>query len=79
MKDKLVYYGGNGFGECDETGVFTVCFSKETKEFNRLNEAKKFYDSLDEEKAFWDLTRIPELIDAMVIDSGKETEDLPFS
>lgn len=38
-----------------------------TGHFTRLSEARKFYDSLDGEKAIWNMTRIPELLDAKTI------------
>lgn len=65
MAKKLKYYGGNGFDTIiNDKGHFTVKMDEDLdKEFTDLTEAKKFYDSLNEEKAFWDDTTIPELID----------------
>ena len=52
---KLEYYGGQGFGYSNENGKFEVRANK-TKLFTKLSEAKKYYDSLNEEKAIWDIT-----------------------
>lgn len=60
--EKLKNYGGQGYGFSKEIGKFEVK-AKETKEFNKLSEARSYYDSLNEEKAIWDLTKIPELLD----------------
>jgi hypothetical protein len=62
MSKKLKYYGGQGYGYSKETGKFEVK-AKVNKTFDRLSEAKAYYESLNEEKAIWDLTTIPELIE----------------
>jgi hypothetical protein len=59
---KLKYYGGQGYYYSNENGKFEVK-SKEIKIFNKLSEARKYYDSLNEEKAIWDITKIPELLE----------------
>lgn len=65
---ELQYYGGNGWDSCHTEGKFCVKhgddFDFQEIEFTDLSEAKKFYDSINTEKAFWDYTTIPELIDA---------------
>ena len=66
--NKLEYYGGDGYGSSTEIGKFEVKASK-TKTFNKLSEARKYFDSLNEEKAIWDLTRAPELLDCYVLNS----------
>lgn len=62
---QLKYYGGNGFANFNEHGKFEIKANQITK-FNKLSEAKKYYDSLNEEKAIWNITLIPELIDCQV-------------
>jgi hypothetical protein len=37
--------------------------AKVTKEFTKLSEARAYYESLNEEKAIWDITTIPELLE----------------
>jgi hypothetical protein len=65
MKNNLKYFGGSGFEGLKENGKYEVkC--KITKQFSKLSEAKKYYESLNEEKAFWDITNMPELIEAFV-------------
>jgi len=64
---KLKHLSGDGFEHFNEDGKFEVkSKGNEIKEFNKLSEAKKYYDSLNEEKAIWDITLIPELIDCQV-------------
>lgn len=63
MKNRLKYYGGQGYGYSNENGNFEVDAS-DSKEFTSLSEAKGYYESLNEEKAIWDVTNIPELIEA---------------
>jgi hypothetical protein len=62
LNKKLKHYGGQGYEYSKENGKFEVR-AKETKVFYILSEAKKYYENLNEEKAIWDLTRLPELID----------------
>jgi hypothetical protein len=63
MAKKLRNYGGSGFDYASEDGLFKVV-ATETKQFNKLSEAKAYYESLNEQKAIWDLTKLPELLDA---------------
>lgn len=60
---KLKYYGGQGYYYSNENGKFEVK-AKEIKIFNKLSEARKYYDSLNEEKGIWDITKLPELLEA---------------
>jgi len=62
MRKKLKDYGGQGYGYSEEIGKFEVK-AKDNKTFDKLSEAKRYYESLNEEKAIWDITSIPELIE----------------
>lgn len=66
-KPQLEYYGGNGVESVfNDKGKFEVNFGGDKKiirVFVSLKEAKRFYDSLNEPKALWDMTRIPELLE----------------
>lgn len=59
----LEHYGGDGF-HSRETGKFTVASEGSLREFTSMSEARRYYDSLEGEKAFWDNTGCPELLDA---------------
>lgn len=65
---QLEYYGGDGIESVfSDNGKFEVHFGGDKNNirvFVSLKEAKRFYDSLNEEKALWDVTRIPELLEA---------------
>lgn len=61
---KLKYYGGNGFHTCRVPGNYRVVSDELDIQFTDLNEAKEYYKSLKGEKAFWDVTVCPQLIDA---------------
>lgn len=64
---KLEYYGGEGVESVfNDKGNFEVKFGGDKnmiRVFVSLKEAKRFYDSLNEEKALWDMTRAPELLE----------------
>ena len=62
MSKKLKYYGGQGYGYSKEVGKFKVV-AKGSKYFDRLSEAKEYYEGLNEGKAIWDITALPELIE----------------
>ena len=62
MNKKLIYGWGDGFDFSTENGLFEVK-AKKIKQFSKLSQARQYYDSLNEEKAIWDLTRIPELLE----------------
>ena len=54
---------GSGWGYCNSKGIFEVKWSNNKVKFTDLKDAKKFYESIKEDKAFWDVTRLPELIE----------------
>jgi hypothetical protein len=64
--NKLNLYGGQGYDYSNEIGLFEVK-AKQNKTFTSLKEAKKYYESLNENKAIWDITKIPELIECHYI------------
>ena len=65
---KLKYYGGVGFLFSKENGLFEVK-ANANKVFRKLSSAKKYYESLHEEKAIWDITnQIPVLLESHYID-----------
>ena len=65
---KLEYYGGNGYDGVNEKGSFEVKASaSKDKLFNSLSDARDYYNSLNEIKALWDLTTIPELLEAHIL------------
>jgi hypothetical protein len=59
---KLQLYVGDGYDYSAENGKYEV-EAKVTKEFTKLSEARAYYESLNEEKAIWDITTIPELLE----------------
>ena len=63
MSKKLKYYGGQGFEGLSELGKYEVRANVD-KSFNCLSEAKEYYESLNEEKAIWDVTFMSDLIEA---------------
>lgn len=66
MTKKLKYYGGSGFSCIRENGVFEVLSADGINLYKKFSEAKKYYDSLKEEKAIWDITKVPELLDSYI-------------
>ena len=60
---KLEYYGGQGFGYSKEDGHFEVKSNRGLKVFNKLSEAKSYYESLRCEKSIWEHTPAPELLE----------------
>ena len=61
---KLTYWGGNGYDYSQENGKFEVKAKYlGKKQFTKLSEAKKYYDSLNAEKSIWDITKLPELLE----------------
>ena len=56
--EKLIYYGGEGYGYARENGEYLVRYSDEEgeqeKQFDSLSLAVKFYDSIQCEKSIWD-------------------------
>ena len=64
MKEKkLIYYAGDGYDGVHENGKFEVKTNSSHKEFTKLSEARKYFDSLNEAKFIWDVNGIPELLD----------------
>jgi hypothetical protein len=78
MAKKLRFNSGIGYGYSKEIGKFEVKtsgynYSPENdrfevnvmviKKFTKLSEAVAYYESLNEEKAIWDVTIIPELLE----------------
>lgn len=66
-KKKLVSVSGQGYDYSPEIGIFEVSGSI-VKQFTKLSEAIEYYESLYEEKAIWDITTIPELLDCAVFE-----------
>ena len=62
MKKKLKYYGGEGFAYANEHGKFEVRGDK-TIVFISLSVARSYYESLNEEKSIWDVTRGADLLE----------------
>lgn len=77
MKTKLVN-SYNRFSSCKEKGIFEVkwgdkdnFFYTKIKIFTNLNNAKKFYKSIKEDKAFWDITQYPKIIETVMYNQNK--------
>jgi len=62
MNKKLKFYGGQGYEYSNEVGKFQVKAGDEVYNFTRLSKARIHYDNLNQEKAIWDMTTIPELL-----------------
>ena len=71
-KISFIDYGGDGYDYSDEFGMFKVKYTGNEKSFTKLSVARRFYERLKCSKAIWDVTKIPELLDAvtMIIQSG---------
>ena len=67
---KLEFISGQGYSHSNEDGLFEVQ-GTETKVFKKLSQAKKYYESLNEEKAIWDITIIPELLECHIVSDKK--------
>ena len=56
--------GGLGYSLCPERGKYEVRYSGGgMKSFNKLSQAVKFYENLEEESALWNFSKQPELLD----------------
>jgi hypothetical protein len=67
LENMLEHYGGNGYSYSTEDGTFEVRVEgKGNKKFNKLSEAREYFDSINEERFIWDVTTIPELLDGYV-------------
>jgi hypothetical protein len=63
-KKELQSQGGQGYSLCPERGKYEVRYgSGGMKSFNKLSQALKFYENLEEESAIWNFSSLPELID----------------
>ena len=60
---KLEFIAGDDNYDPAKKGLFEVRASI-TKKFDNLNEAITYYNSLHEDKALWDFTTIPELLES---------------
>jgi GNAT superfamily N-acetyltransferase len=63
IQKPLRFYGGIGFANCSELGVYEVRTELEERKFNKLSDARFYYESKKGEKAIWDLDN-NELIDS---------------
>lgn len=59
---------GRGYGYSPENGKFEVKSGEKAKQFNKLSEAKKYFASVNGEKAIWDITTVPELLECNLSD-----------
>ena len=64
---KIRNVSGSGWDYCNKNGKYQINwgYGNNTKYFTDFIEAKKFYDSINEDKAFWDITRLSELIEVI--------------
>jgi hypothetical protein len=60
----LIHHSGQGYDYSPKNGRFEVKVRNEIYEFGRLKEAIAYYNGLSEPAAIWDVTKIPELLDA---------------
>jgi hypothetical protein len=63
IEKPLRYFGGVGFSNCSEIARYEVTTEIEKKKFNKLSDAKLFYQNVKGEKAIWNLD-IDELVDS---------------
>jgi hypothetical protein len=61
---RLKYYGGQGYSYSKEIGKYEVKSNQKTKIFDRLSDARNYYDSLNVGKAIWDVSGMAELLEA---------------
>jgi predicted negative regulator of RcsB-dependent stress response len=64
MGKKLKSTSGEGYSYAPEKGVFEVKTDNIQKTFTSLSEARNYYDSINAEKAIWQLKPSIELLDA---------------
>lgn len=62
-KKPLRFYGGIGFSNCSEIGVYEITTEFEKRKFNKLSDARMFYETIKGEKSIWDLDN-DELVDS---------------
>ena len=63
IEKPLKFYSGIGFTNCSELGVYEITTELEKRKFNKLSDAKVYYNTIKGEKAIWDLDN-NELIDS---------------
>ena len=63
IQKPLRFYGGIGYSNCSELGVYEITTEFEKRKFNKLSDAKVYYNTIKGEKAIWDLDN-NELIDS---------------
>lgn len=63
MKRNLTFISGQGYSYSSEQGRFEVKADGKRREFSSLSKARAFYESIQEEKSIWDITKIPELLE----------------
>lgn len=73
---KLEHYGGDGF-HSRENGFYQVRTNEGDTDFTSMSKAREFYDKLEGEKFFWDLTHGAELLDGWHFQE-EGADDLPF-
>jgi GNAT superfamily N-acetyltransferase len=59
----LKFYGGIGFSNCSELGVYEITTEFEKRKFTKLSDARMFYETIKGEKSIWDLDK-DELVDS---------------
>jgi hypothetical protein len=75
---ELYYYGGNGWGGVPKHGLFQiVAGSKKTMHTDR-DAARVIYNGINDDKAFWDVTKISELIESHTLTPLSDSDELPF-
>lgn len=63
VKKKLVYYGGDGIACARKNGIYEVHGDGKTVVFDDIDAAAEYYDALFCDKALWDVTGAPELLE----------------
>jgi len=59
--NRLEFLSGEGISDENKTGLFEVRASVYRK-FEKISEAIEYYNTLQEDKALWDLTKSAELL-----------------
>jgi hypothetical protein len=63
IQKPLRFYGGIGFSNCSELGVYEITTEFEKRKFTKLSDAIMFYETIKGEKSIWDLDK-DELVDS---------------
>ena len=61
---ELMFVSGSGYDYAKEDGRFKVVHADRTKYFDKLSEARSYYENLNESKSIWDITNWPELLES---------------